>query len=896
LDFSSSPPASPNIPCTPVLQTEPEVMRPTTPTDWSSSQHGGQQFSPSSPSASTSSWKLRDSDNDFDAPDHGAQHSSPITVSPIQVDKSLPPAIRTKDISYAPEQIEICAPSTQNTQYTTDYPTATSVSAPTPAQRPKPSSLSCGTGTFPSSAPASLNAVDSSPISLNVAQLYKDGDRHLLASSPLVSSSYAVLAGPGKILVPNSDTSGTHSQPSQPPPSSLQQVQSGISALQALDGTVNEDMGLPEDPHQSRSPNLDLDKAKTELQPPSQPQDNPIAQSLSYKSQSQSQLQNEEEGDAKVDDIRDKGDVEILEPSQPPPPLQHVHNGMPALRAQGEMLNERTGPTEDSSQSRSPSLELERAKTQLEPLSQLQGNPVAQSLSYTSHSQSQPQNEGKGGAEVGDIKEKGESGIVETQYFEAVSELTKLDVTEEKRSGEAAIERGQHNIPPNALHVRIEEEEEQQEDELISDSEKDELDSDDEVMQAIEAEYSAAVVSPERPKDLSQDELEVDELESDDEKIANMTQEVSDLPEGLASPPIASPSAKSMRHSVRWSLEARSPPISCTPSLPSEPDVFMDEASFSTHMKHPALQHPNPHSREDLKTIVKSASAKSASISDPSHPPRRSSGVHINAEAGPSTSIPSATKLTSTSPPKPRGRFLFHDPEVWAAPSFLRGRTKNKAERPEPVVPAAAPAQSPRHHDRALKRKRSFDDATPPGSQQRPNKKPKHADTDVEAVPRKNPVPKQSALARANPERSHRDTTPATTLAKTDSLTSTVSRIRQLDLAREPSMASSISSGRKKKREKETELKITPLISVAKSTDREHVSIPCASKAVESNSRSNDSAVQGKQREEPMARRLKLGGFKPKLEFSLSDNPGLITWQVLSETLLAVRQRRENAG
>ncbi|KAI0766480.1 hypothetical protein BC629DRAFT_1538058 [Irpex lacteus] len=384
------------------------------------------------------------------------------------------------------------------------------------------------------------------------------------------------------------------------------------------------------------------------------------------------------------------------------------------------------------------------------------------------------------------------------------------------------------------------------------------------------------------------------------------------------------------RRLSRHSSTTRSPPLSRTPSLPSEPDVFMDEESLSMHAESASAfvsarngRTPVSGSHNVQYPLNNQANSVSASVSTPQTKYRRqSSRVHVNAEAGPST-VSGASKSSSKSPSKTKARFLFHDPEAWAAPSFQRNDSKAKkaetsasanvvSSRPSlgsasaskgkgkqvestisgaqaqgkdvkmPVVDQASNGKRPSSdHQPAAKRKRPTpaDESMTSTPNLRPHKRRKQSES---PSPPASPPRKRRAVS--DKQSILRDVPPAPELAKTDSLTSTVDRIRKISLKREESLPFKARSSVSHASVKNAESK----------ADRSKMRQSSSSHGGEEFSPAPSARASGSRPAQPMVRKKrKLGGFKLDLDLDVRDHPGLVTWDVLGDMLLRIQKARE---
>ncbi|KAI0690544.1 hypothetical protein BC835DRAFT_176567 [Cytidiella melzeri] len=781
---------------------------PTTPTDWSPSQHDARESTPPSPVDSLSGRNSHAADDDGDIdepPKYGVPTSSPARASPMQVDDaglSSQPAI---------EETHSCETEadSQNTRHGTGLVSNITLSlpAPTPAQRPKLIPQSSDNGTISlRSTMISQNALNSSPLPpMNPARRIVQGaeemcvltgpERVLVSSSSAAfhglgqlpsSNSPSVLTGPGRILVANSDTSGTasHSQPSQP---LLPQLQEGLRK--------------PRSQIQSQPPpdvtSLSLPRPTPSLaEPDSQPQEAPLAQSLEYTSQSQ----------LKLDDAAK---------------LRGTSNGPESLVAEVKV------PCSPHLGSVSVPVEAEGAE-----------NTVGDAHDAPAE-------------EKGHLSER----FFEEDEMDVDDTLVSLDEAYVREVNET----GSSNDGGDAVEEHLlDDQSEDEVDELVS--------SDGGPVDDVIVAGKYATASPPA----------VD--------VGVKSHGPSTLKEKPR--PAAGIRSKHGRYPSRRSPPGCSSPISRTPSLPSEPDVFMDEESLSAHVQS-AVQDSVP---SQHKAPVKPQADVVTGASSSSLKPRRSSGIQANAEAGPSTVTTSgSSKAVSKRQLKPSGKFLFHDPVAWAAPSFLQSRSKAKGPEPKPT----ATALPTRAEDRELKRKRLADEeAHVARVEQRPSKKAKmnHAET---PPPQRSPSNRKQVPARPTTGRDHPTKLPE--LAKSHSLTSTVSRIRHIDLTRESSEASSISFSKSRRRRrnktKAEEAFIRTYSEPGRKADEQS-----ESQIAGSSNTSSRPVVPEERNEPPVVRRLKLGGYKLNLDFGTADGPGPVTWQVLRETLQAVQRRRESEG
>lgn len=361
--------------------------------------------------------------------------------------------------------------------------------------------------------------------------------------------------------------------------------------------------------------------------------------------------------------------------------------------------------------------------------------------------------------------------------------------------------------------------------------------------------------------------------------------------------------------------ESRRSGTSHTPALPSEPDVFMDEKSFSDHVQSSshADVHPSLAERSNSKGRLPSGPlADSPPISSRKGKERATIDT-IEHEIEPQTKGQSR----ATSRDRSTKRITeWHDPEIWAQPSFLRRKT--------------SPARSPMINQgdsrvRGMKRKRTTDVASSsPASahDHRPLKKKKSRHS-VASTPPVTRVQHTSGGARNEPAEETRTSAKASDMAvdhaqaapqrdsastktTTAPTTKPKPKVRNIDLQREASVVSSASSRSRSRKPRQTsELAFSR--SAGSVTDHTHWQPDREEIAPQSRIRAQPNGEVEPERAEvqdPLASgsqlsapnlppaKQKLGGFKLDLALRPRTDPSLVTWQTLDKTLLAIGRAR----
>lgn len=744
-----------------------QLERPTTPTEWSPSVKADRGSSPASPAESAQSRAPSDADKE-DELAADAQMSSPAGAGPMQIDECDPPDVTLVHPDEQRRQ-KLSQAEVEGNDGTQNSNRISYISAPTPAQRPKPLPPSSGAGTMQSPAAPSnetrrASVIDSSPLNSQRAAKGRRADDSYLASHEM--------SGPGKILVPNSDTSGTVSQTSQSQTKRNRWVLRSQSQSQSQSS----------DPSQNQLPSQEKETDS---------QEQPIAQSLSYTSQEQSQSQGKQQAQLEV--VAEEPAAEV-QPKEDGVDVQHIR---PAETLEDDAaVSELQGiePMDIAVAPSAPELEDEAVDDSAQPEPTTAAGAKAEETSGESEVEEELD---RFGADVADVEEEGNGVEVDVEEFEGF---------------EAGVEE--------------------------TDDEH-ELDSDDaRTYAALRASGSGETKVDEEPPATAS---------SSSGRIAQQ-------------PPLHHSSSL---QNVR------------TPVVPASPDVFMSEASFSAHT------HSSPRGRKSSAFKIPHGLGTPPSSRRVSKAP----SLQFNAVAGPSRVAGDTVKVAKTARLQPQltERHLWHDAEAWNAPSFQRTRSGQMIQRP-----TVAQTDDGR---KALKRKRSVDNSkmiTPQSKQERrPAKKAKR---DAAPSPEhRKPLTEKSVFPigkqQISTTKAQQGTAPsAVELAKTDSLASTTSRIRELDLRRYSSASSSSSARAKKSRQSSTAMPAGGSTTIRTNSARR-----APKEAAESREGQGKDAV-------PVAvvrRRLKLGGYKLNLTLNPKPYPSHAIWQTVGALLSAAQKLRK---
>ncbi|KAI0339793.1 hypothetical protein BDW22DRAFT_544526 [Trametopsis cervina] len=903
LDLGSSPSSS--------AQPSPG-QRPTTPTDWSPSQKdprdSSRETASRTPSVSSRSIPPSVPETNDEGDSDGEELAS--ATSAMIVDHPSSPSRQKErsdddDVPHVPSQAILNGNGTQASNATHDSNGFLSsyLSAPTPAQRPRPLT--------PSSSPRPSLPSPSSPA--------RKAPRRVARAVRGRNGGRGGYDG-GRVLVPNSDTSGLTGSQSQPSQGEKGKVKGAMWVLLGMTQEKEKESGVGETEEREVAelgtggiPEKEKEDAEVAAEgvqsqemegTQSQDMEQPIAQSLSYTSESQSKSQSQPPQASQSQ----AQDPELGQGAQQPESQPDVGSAMEQAG-----VGDAEDVVMDEDVVDAPADEV------------MEGVEVGRELGgVTQEEVCQPAvREEEEETQETDVEEEGEAGherpeVVfqkeeeeESQEYEEVPEV--LEDVGEDEVQEAEEEESQQDGELQVGARKDEEEdgkeEEEEEEEEVGDwTQADVMSSDDEAAAASVQKMISSSPPFDGDGDLSYDGDE--DEDGDDAMIQAMIADgdvSTEAEQQVSSEPPAARTFSPVKADVRTeapALENRGsqekeegrgrqrsrsphPSVQRTPSLPSEPDVFMDQDALSAHNDVSKRKGSPPRRVETAGRRQDVASASHNSVARATL--GGSAAGQANATAGPSTPASGAAREPgSGKTPKTTTRYLFHDPEAWALPTFLRSSSKGKQREvapPATTVTAAAVA-TPRE-ERTLKRKRPVDDSTPATiTDVRPGKKLKQE----AASPRAKPSPER----HKSPGRSQAGGASAAAdqkLSKSDSLTSTVTRIRRIDLRRESSVASSHSSSGRPRQKQPLNFSVTR---VGRAGAGARPDDGGQADAIREGRSAESRTLERKAESEKQTRqRIKLGGFRVNLGFEARSDSRLASWEVVGQTLASVRQRRQ---
>ncbi|KAL6305241.1 hypothetical protein BKA93DRAFT_928052 [Sparassis latifolia] len=657
LDISSSPPGSPKA-------QRPEPL-PATPSHWSESSPGSPQ--PDLPDAETS-----DSEDEANqSTDHnGSPRARNLMASTEKTlvgdDDDAQSDLKKAKVPYAP------LPNTLSSY----------LSAPTPAQRPMP--LSSSPLPNPPSTPTASK--DPQMSSAKTPDTRTPLQRPYTRRVPLPRAGRSVVSI-GRILVPNSDTSGTASQPQSqeqgqlqsqsqlsqiiPEPSQPSQSQSQPSQTsQVIPGPSQIQHGSHRSP--SRAP-PSQNHGQSQSQNHESGQSARTHQSLSYTSQSsyeKGMSQGQMRTSRPTTRSQLRNEVEILPSSDAPiAPESVTETAHQATLA--EALD------------RSPELKTGRAARRSS-----KGVFTAKEAHAT-----EPGGRAALRSQATKPTDGNDSSVTEDEDADDEMDVDELDMSRSPRGTHPLAREEEESLP-------VEEEEESPSIHSLPVTEEDEADEVEgksrpqrsrahPVAQEDEESQTAPVqaVAEESQTHAQEGAASSNELDSGDawtkvvvdsysperaENTASSEKKRSSRVRSPGSRDVSPKPAKARRPLKRQATHSSlHDEGSDAPLRPSSPDVFLSEASF--------------HASQDIPPM-KLTSRGSFSKSHPAQAPRASTSNSVVAQP----TLSSAVKTPPSGKPHAPAETIYHYPEAWRAPAFQLLRTNGKGKEREQPIPKAA--------------------------------------------------------------------------------------------------------------------------------------------------------------------------------------------------------------